>query len=170
VATRLRRDFRTLTSCIEAHALLHRATRREDERGRIVATFEDYEAVRRYLGEAFSERVDSTVPKSIREAVDAVEAILKRRQAAYEQTHKPGDLGDFLPTDVGYSELAEELGIDPQAARRRALKALDKGWLQNMAKPHQKARLAPGDPLPKERHLLPTLEQLQATWEAMTTT
>lgn len=45
-AVRLRRDFSTLLALIRAHALLHQATRDKDKRGRIVATFADYAAVR----------------------------------------------------------------------------------------------------------------------------
>src|SRR5262249_17514319 len=46
VAVRLRRDFRTVLMLIRAHALLHQATRRKDERDRIVAELRDYAAVR----------------------------------------------------------------------------------------------------------------------------
>jgi hypothetical protein len=42
LAVRLRRDFATLLNLVRAHALLHRATRQWDERGRILATLADY--------------------------------------------------------------------------------------------------------------------------------
>jgi len=42
VAVRLRRDFRTVLTLIRAHALLHQASRRKDDLGRIIATTEDY--------------------------------------------------------------------------------------------------------------------------------
>ena len=45
-AVRLRRDFAALLALIRAHALLHQASRRHDERERIVATIEDYAVVR----------------------------------------------------------------------------------------------------------------------------
>jgi hypothetical protein len=42
---RLRRDITNLLSLVKAHALLHRATRAVDGRGRVIATFDDYEVV-----------------------------------------------------------------------------------------------------------------------------
>ena len=46
LAIRLRRDFRTVLMLIRAHALLHQATRLKDGDGKVVATLEDYAAVR----------------------------------------------------------------------------------------------------------------------------
>ena len=46
VAVRLRRDFKTVLVLIRAHALLHQASRLKDETGRVIATIEDYTAVR----------------------------------------------------------------------------------------------------------------------------
>ena len=46
VAVRLRRDFSTLLSLIQAHTILHQANRKRDDGGRVVATTQDYEAVR----------------------------------------------------------------------------------------------------------------------------
>ena len=54
VATRLRRDFPALLSLIEAHALLHQASRDRDETGRIVATLDDYAAVRELVLDLFA--------------------------------------------------------------------------------------------------------------------
>ena len=48
VAVRLRRDFKTVLMLIRAHALLHQATRRKDGAGRILATIDDYAAVREW--------------------------------------------------------------------------------------------------------------------------
>ena len=45
-AVRLRRDFGAILTLIRAHALLHQVSRQRDERGRVVATLEDYAAVR----------------------------------------------------------------------------------------------------------------------------
>ena len=42
VAVRLRRDFPTVLALIEAHAILHQASRERNAEGEIVATFEDY--------------------------------------------------------------------------------------------------------------------------------
>jgi hypothetical protein len=56
VAVRLRRDFATLLSLVRAHALLHQATRPRDGAGRIVATLDDYRAVRALVADLLAER------------------------------------------------------------------------------------------------------------------
>ncbi len=70
-APRLRRDFVTLLSLIRAHAALHRATRKENEQGQIVATITTTRrsGARRNV---LSEGVEATVSPAIRETVEAV--------------------------------------------------------------------------------------------------
>jgi hypothetical protein len=46
VSVRLRRDFAAVLSLIKAHAILHQASRDRDDKGRIVATVDDYAIVR----------------------------------------------------------------------------------------------------------------------------
>ena len=65
VAVRLRRDFKAILSLIKAHAILHQLTRERDRDGRIVATLEDYAAVRELVLDLVSEGVGATVPASI---------------------------------------------------------------------------------------------------------
>ena len=72
VAVRLRRDFKAILSLIKAHAILHQQTRDRDRDGRIVATLEDYAAVRELVLDLASEGVGATVPASIRETVEVV--------------------------------------------------------------------------------------------------
>jgi hypothetical protein len=49
VAVRLRRDFGAVLNLIRAHAVLHGATRERDGEGRIIATLQDYAAVRELI-------------------------------------------------------------------------------------------------------------------------
>ena len=72
LAVRLRRDFGALLSLIRAHAILHQATRERDDRGRLLATLDDYSSVRELVADLVSEGIEATVPKSVREAVHAV--------------------------------------------------------------------------------------------------
>src|SRR5215212_8482584 len=65
VAVRLRRDFGALLNLIRAHALLHQTTRERDGEGRVVATFEDYAAVRELVVDLVGEGVEATVPKTV---------------------------------------------------------------------------------------------------------
>jgi hypothetical protein len=72
VAVRLRRDFGALLNLIRAHALLHQATRDRDAQGRIIAAIEeDYAAVRELVADLVSEGIEVTVPKTVRETVEA---------------------------------------------------------------------------------------------------
>src|SRR5215216_2084632 len=59
VAVRLRRDFGALLNLIRAHALLHQASRHRDAKGRIIATIEDYVAVRELVVDLVGEGVET---------------------------------------------------------------------------------------------------------------
>lgn len=77
VAVRLRRDFALVRSLVFAHAILHQTSRPRDEKGRVVATLVDYQAVRALIGEIVSQGIGATVSDDIRETVAAVQAALK---------------------------------------------------------------------------------------------
>ena len=66
VAARLRRDFPALLTLIKGHALLHAATRHRDSKSRIIATIDDYTAVRGLVGGLISDAVEATAPDTIR--------------------------------------------------------------------------------------------------------
>jgi hypothetical protein len=74
VAVRLRRDFRAVLSLIRSHAMLHQVSRERDERGRVVATLEDYEMVRELVVDVVSDGVEASVPTTVREVVQAIAA------------------------------------------------------------------------------------------------
>ena len=72
IAVRLRRDFGAVLNLIRTHAVLHQESRERDGEDRIVATLEDYEAVRDLVEDLVSEGIDATAPETVREAVSAV--------------------------------------------------------------------------------------------------
>jgi hypothetical protein len=109
VAVRLRRDFAMLLSLIRAHALLHRGSRPKKD-GCPVATIDDYLAVRDLIADLYAEGVEATVPKVVRETVEAVRA------------HLAGGI-----TSVSLSDLARRLGIDKNSAHHRVRKATRAG-------------------------------------------
>jgi hypothetical protein len=147
LAVRLRRDFGALLSLIRAHAILHQATRERDERGRIIATLEDYAVVRELVSDLVSEGIEATVPKSVREAVHAV-----ARLHAQEDTQP-----------VAVLHVAEELKLDRSAASRRVRSAKDRGFLRDLEdNPRKPSRLVPGDPLPEDLAILPKPKDVQA--------
>jgi biotin operon repressor len=148
VAVRLRRDFGALLNLIRAHALLHQATRERDSEGRIVATIEeDYAAVRELVADLVSEGIEVTVPKTVRETVEAVKRL---RQASGGEP-------------VSVVELARELKLDRSAVSRRVRNAKDRGYLRDLEEnPRKPSRLVLGDDLPDDVQILPKPEDVRA--------
>jgi len=145
IAVRLRRDFTQILNLIRSHAILHQATRQKDTEGRIIATIQDYAAVRELVADVVSDGIGATVSQTIRETVGAVARII--------ESGKPS---------ATLQQLADALGIDKSAASRRYAVAKNKGYLVNLEK--QKGKLAQiviGDPLPEDVEILPDPEKLE---------
>jgi hypothetical protein len=137
VAVRLRRDFKSLLRLIEAHAILHQVTRERDEKGRIVATSADYEAVRELVADLVANGVGATVPDTMRATVQAVRQL---------------DIAEGSTVRL----IAHELKLDRSATQRRVQAARERGYLVNLEeKRGRMARYAIGEPLPEEVELLP---------------
>jgi hypothetical protein len=151
VAVRLRRDFSLVRSLVFAHAILHQARRDRDERGRVVATLEDYAVVRGLIAAIVSEGIGATVPDDVRETVDAV-------KSAMEKAHNPE--GDPMVRRV---QVQVELpGLDDRALRRRLAKAVDGGFIVNKNPGRGKtAMYAIGDPVPDDVDVLPDVDALR---------
>jgi hypothetical protein len=142
VAVRLRRDFGQVLSLIRAHALLHQASRERDERGRIVASLDDYAVIRGLVVDLVSEGVEATVPPTVRETVHAV-------------------AGAGLENGISIAKLAQVLKVDKAAASRRWGRAKAGGYLKNLEDKRGKpARIVLAEPLPEDVQVLPTVEQL----------
>jgi hypothetical protein len=137
VAVRLRRDFRAILNLIRTHAVLHQCHRQRDETGRIIATPEDYAAVRALVADLVADGVGATVPATVRETVEIVRAV-------------PGEDG------ITVNAVAERLRIDRSAAQYRLSNARARGFIKNVEqKRGAPARYVTGDPLPDELVLLP---------------
>ena len=150
VAVRLRRDFGALLNLVRAHALLHQASRERDDEGRIVATIEDYAAVRELVVDLVGEGVETTVPKTVRETVEAVKIL--REQSKGEP--------------VTVAELARKLKLDRSTVSRRARSAKDRGYLRDLEdNPRKPSRLVLGDALPDDVQILPSPEDVRASVE-----
>jgi hypothetical protein len=148
VAVRLRRDFGALLNLIRAHAVLHQASRDRDAQGRIVATIEDYAAVRELVADLVSEGIEVTVPESVRETVEAVKRLRE----------------DTKGEPVTVTELARELRLDRSAVSRRVRTAKDRGYLRDLEENQRKpSRLVLGDDLPDDLQILPSLGDVRAS-------
>ena len=164
IAVRLRRDFSALLGLIAAHALLHRATRVEDEEGRILATIDDYSVIRDLVLCAMSEAVESAVDPKIRETVKATAAIIVKKLAEIGDAspYKGSDRGPTWATQI---EIARELELDQSTAHRRVRKALKEGYLENIAR-SGRPRIVVAAAIPEDRTLLPTVEALSRNGSA----
>jgi hypothetical protein len=147
VAVRLRRDFGAVLNLIRAHALLHQALRERDDQGCIVATIEDYTAIRELVADLVSEGIEATVPETVRETVEAVKRLRE----------------DSDDEPVTVAELARELKLDRSAVSRRVRNAKDRGYLRDLEdNPRKPSRLIPGDDLPDDLQILPSPEDVRA--------
>jgi hypothetical protein len=144
VAVRLRRDFGSILALIRAHAMLQQRTRPRTSDGRIVATLDDYETVRRLVVDIISSGVEATVPSVVRETVDAIGALATQDGATVRA-------------------LAAKLNLDRSRVNRRLKMAADAGYVRNLEERRGRpGRWVVGDPMPEDRDILPeahTLEQ-----------
>jgi hypothetical protein len=121
VATRLRRDFPALLGLVGAHALLHQASRERNTEGRVIATPEDYAVVRGLVADIVSDGLGATVPPTIRETVEAVEAVLEHGAS-----------------EVSVAAVRQRLGgLDHSTAWRRVREGIGRGYF---AEPRNTAR------------------------------
>lgn len=147
VAVRLRRDFSLLRSLVFAHAILHQSTRPRDEHGRVVATLDDYEAVRDLIAEVIAEGIGATVSDEVRETVAAV-------QSALEATSSE--------SVVKRAQVRAELGLDDRATNRRLLQATEAGHVENTNPGRGKVGLYKvGSPIPDGVDVLPSAGELR---------
>jgi len=147
IAIRLRRDFGAVLNLIRAHALLHQASRERDAEGRIVATIEDYAAVRELVADLVSEGIEATVPTTVRETVEAVKSL---RESSNGEP-------------VTVTDIAKQLKLDRSAVSRRVRNAKDRGHLRDLEEnPRKPSRLVLGDDLPDDLEILPKPEDVRA--------
>ncbi len=145
-AIRLRRDLGAVLALIKAHAILHQASRKRDQQGRIIATMQDYAAVRELVADLLAEGAGAAVSGTVRETVNAVKALLGERE---------------VTESINCLHVAQYLYLDESAASRRVNAALRAGYLRNdETRRGQPLRLVLGDPMPDEQEILPTVERL----------
>lgn len=142
-AVRIRRDFPSVIGLVRAHALLHRETRTQDDRNRLLASPADYEAVHRLIATMVAEGAEQAVSPEVRQTVKAVQKLYYTRGAADE------------PVTIG--DLRTKLGLTRTAINRRVNRALGLGYLSDLSggSRGKKKLLTPGDPMPEDAGVLP---------------
>jgi hypothetical protein len=146
---RLQRDFGRIVTMVQAVAVLRHAHRQRDEQGRLVATLEDYEAVREHAGPMY-ESSATGVTSGIRQALEAL------RGLGAEEGVSQQALCKAIQAKVGL------------ATKKRWIKAaLTGGWIVDPdSSSRQKKRGNPqslvlGDPIP-DTCSMPTRRDLEA--------
>jgi len=143
-AVRMRRDFPTILTLINAHALLHEASRDRDDQGRILATISDYAAVHAAVAGVVAETTALSVSPKSRSTIEAVRQVLADGRRAY----------------VTIPQLADALRVDPSNARRRVYEGFAAGHLVNLSARGRPIHITLGETLPEDRQAMPTPEQL----------
>jgi len=134
IPARMLRDFERLKSLVKAVALLRFTQRKRTAHGAIVATPEDYAAVRVLVNDIYSALMTDT-SRTVRETVNAVAALSTGLRAEVQ--------------GVDVSDVAKHLGIASSTATARVRKAVREGWLVRAETQQGKsARLKLGRPMP----------------------
>ncbi len=120
---RMRRDFSTLLGHIEAHAVLHQASRERDGFDRIIATAADYEAARDLLAEAFAVSSGKRVPESVRKVVAAVAELLAEDIAVRGK--------DDPAPEIVTARVAKRIERSRPTTTKGLKSAVDSGYLVN---------------------------------------
>jgi hypothetical protein len=121
---RVMRDFPHVISLIQAHALVHQCTRERDDDGSIIATVDDYGAVRDLVEKPLSEGLETAVRQNVREVVEAVGRLVPARD------------GLRMPYDpdegVSQRQVAEFLNREPSVISRNVSAAIEQGFLRDL--------------------------------------
>jgi len=90
LAVRLRRDFKTVLMLVRAHAVLHQASQRKDDEGRVIAEIEDYRVVRELIADLVAVGVEASVSRRYVRLCWRYAACLKRDgSSSSSQTSSP---------------------------------------------------------------------------------
>ena len=151
-STRVRRDFKKIHLLIESNAIIHQYNRKRDSKGRIIASFKDYKAVRTLINKPLSTSMDKAISVPIKETVNAVKKLLKKKERISDD-----DRG------VTCADLEKVLEVGKSQVHRRISEAESLGYLENIEdRPRAKKRLLIKEKLPKDKALMPSVKNLKA--------
>ena len=144
VPPRLLRDLHRLISLIQTIAIIRHPHRDTDDKGRLVASLDDYQMAYELVNSMYINTVTGVTP-SVTNIVEMVDTL------------KDAD----PPGKIGYSDLERELGIHRGQIMRDVKKAISRGWLIDQeTKKGSRRDLILGDPIPSDEGL-PTPEMVR---------
>jgi len=144
-SVRMRREAIRVRNLICAHAMLHQASRKRDEQDRIIATLEDYEAVRVLIEDIVGATAEKSVRPEVRETVEAAQTIIES-----EEHDHPG---------VTISEMEAKLNRDYSTTSRR-MKSASPYLVELEEKRGRSKQFGIGTDLPAEANTLPTVDEV----------
>ncbi len=142
-AVKMRRESPRFRVLLDAHAVLHQASRERDERGRIVATLEDYEAVKRLMDPFVGTASEQGVKEQVRATVEAAAEIVSDRE---NKTFTVKELQVALQKDNG--------------STNRRIRAAHPYIVELDEKRGRSKLYGLGDELPLKADALPTADEL----------
>ncbi len=126
---RIRRDIHSFLTAIRTSAILHKAQREKDEKGRIVATLDDHQ----HAHEAFDPGLASLYKTALPATTIAVVRAIEEMGATSAQ-----------PVKVTVTSLMEKLGISGRGtANDRLRDAEDRGYIKRVERPGGYGRTTP---------------------------
>ena len=130
---RFRRDVGSLFTFIKASALLHRAQRQVDNRGRVVATIADYALAYPIFSKVMAESSGKAVPDNVRAVVKLIAeragaAAAKPTGMRFQRVEVAGHASEVT---ISSEQAGTATGIGKWAAYRALLTAIDLGFLAN---------------------------------------
>ncbi len=167
VHNRIKRDFGHVQTLIRTHALIHQLNRTRDNQGRIVAELSDYGAVRDLVAEIVSAGAEASVTPKLQETIKAVAKINAQSPASIAlDVVSTNDRADL--SGVPLWRIAKELRLDKSSASRRVDEAETRGYLINLEpRKGRPAKLVLGEPLPADRNVFPTVQELETALAAV---
>jgi hypothetical protein len=136
---RIFRDVKATFGLIASHALLHQRTRKKREDGAIIATLDDYKAVRRLVKDIIAEGIDAAVSPGVRRVVEAVTKLTKAHP------HLSG------------KQLVDEIGVHKTTVSRDVAAAIGAGYVRDVKDDKKRsAKYVLGDPMPLDNAVLPS--------------
>ena len=148
-AVRMRRFYDYIMELVEAHALLHRATRDTDADGFVLAKPEDYAAVYKLVKDIVAVAAEVAISDSLRETVEAARRVF--------DSHKK----------LTRASLAQELGVTESTASRRLGSATSAGYLKHDPEGKGKTKIYVTGDIQLPDMAEPAIPDPEEIWEAM---
>jgi hypothetical protein len=145
VQLRMRRDVTALVAAVEASAVLHRAQRKNDKAGRIVAELDDYRHAHAAFNEGMASLYDLRPAEAIKATLAAVIAVAEEVENADVKDPKGHREYDSEKSyRVTIEAVRKKLGVaSKETAARRVEKLVDFGFIEEDESRRGKGRGSP---------------------------